>query len=63
MKNENLIYGIGALLVIGGAIMKILHLPYSEFGDKIYKIAFLGLFIYMTFQNNRLKKKIKELEN
>jgi len=62
MKNENLIYGIGAVLIIVGAIMKIFHLPYASFGDLIFKIAFGGIFIYMAIHNNRLKKKIKELE-
>lgn len=63
MKNKNWILKVGALLVIVGAAMKIFHLPYEEVGDVMYKVGFFGMFVYMIFQNDRLSKKVTELES
>ena len=60
MKYENIINGLGATLVIIGAIMKISHLAYGN------SIIFLGLIVSIVFQAwfvSQLKKKIKELES
>ena len=48
MKNENLIFGIGAVIILGAAAMKLFHLPYAEYGDVIYKASFIGLFFYLA---------------
>lgn len=62
MKHENLIYGISTVIILVCVTMKILHLPGAEIADLIYKIVFLGMFFFISFQNTQLKKRIKELE-
>jgi hypothetical protein len=62
MKNENLIFGIAAFLILAAATMKLLHLPYADFGELIYKLVFVGAFVYLALINKQLKKKLKKLE-
>jgi hypothetical protein len=59
MKNENLIYAIGAVLMLAGAAAKILHLPY---GNLLFTIAFVGVLLFQAWHVSILKKRIKELE-
>lgn len=35
MKYEKVIYGIGSLIIIGAAAMRILHLPYADYATVI----------------------------
>ena len=56
MKSENLIYGLGAALVIVGALMKILHLTY---GDQIFLLSLIGMTIFQSWHVTKLKKKLK----
>lgn len=60
MKYEKLIYGLGSILVIGGAVMKILHLPYA---NAILLFGFMGTSLFQTWHVTQLKKRIKELES
>ena len=60
MKSENLIYGLGAALVIVGALMKILHLTY---GNQIFLLSLIGMTIFQSWHVTKLKKTIKDLEN
>lgn len=62
MKHENILFGIGAVVILIGAAMKIFDLPYAVYGDIIYKFAFVGLFFYLALSNQKLKKRIKQLE-
>ncbi len=59
MKNDSLIYFTGAILVILGSMMKILHLPYANI---ILWIAWIGTAIFQSWHVTQLKKRIKELE-
>jgi hypothetical protein len=59
MKHEKLIYAIGSIIVIGAAIMKILHLPYAN-GIMIF--GFVGMSIYQSWLVTHLKRRIKKLE-
>lgn len=59
MKSENLIYGLGAALVIVGALMKILHLTY---GNQIFLLSLIGMTIFQSWHVTKLKKTIKDLE-
>lgn len=59
MKYENLIYGITTTLIIAGAMMKILHLPYAE---QILQFGVLSTLFYQAWYVTHLKKRIKELE-
>ena len=62
MKNENIIYAIcTAIVLIGGAI-KIFHLSSTGLGDIVFNIGFLGIIVLMGYQNNKLRKRNKELE-
>lgn len=60
MKNDNLIYSIGCILIIAGALMKILHLPYA---NSIFVIAFVGMSVFQSWHVTKLRKRIKELES
>ena len=60
MKNDSLIYSIGCILVIVGALLKILHLPYA---NSILVIAFVGMAVFQSWHVTELKKKIRELES
>jgi len=59
MKYEKLIYGLGSMVVIAGAIMKTLHLPYA---NAILFVGFMGTSFFQTWLVTQLKKRIKELE-
>ena len=59
MKSENLIYGLGAALVIVGTLMKILHLTY---GNQIFLLSLIGMTIFQSWHETKLKKTIKDLE-
>jgi len=63
MKNEGLLSEIVALLVIVGAFIKIFHLPYQEYGSTIYKTGFILSYIFLSIENYKLNKKIKEIKN
>ena len=60
MKHETLIYGLGTLIVIAGALMKILHLPYA---NMTLVFGLIGTIVFQTWHVSMLKKKIKELES
>jgi hypothetical protein len=60
MKYENLIYALGAILVIAGAVLKILHLP---LGNTILFSGFLATSLFQNWQVAKLKERIKELES
>lgn len=59
MKYEKLIYALGSLVVIAGAVMKILHLP---FANPILLFGFMGTSLFQTWHIKELKKRIKQLE-
>ncbi|WP_425391310.1 hypothetical protein [Ekhidna sp.] len=59
MKQENLIYTILTILVIAGAIMKMMHLNY---GNLIFSIALYAGIIFQGWLIKTLKKRVKELE-
>jgi len=60
MKNDNLIYSIGCILIIAGSLMKILHLPYA---NSIIVVAFVGMSVFQSWHVTQLKKRIRELES
>jgi hypothetical protein len=60
MKYENLFYALGSILLIAGAVMKILHLPSA---NAILILGFLATFLFQNWQVAKLKKRIKELES
>lgn len=60
MKYEKLIYGLTSILVIVGAVMQILHLPY---GNPILLFGLIGTSIIQWWHVTLLKKNIKELES
>ncbi len=60
MKTENIIYLLGAVLVLGGASLKFLHLPYAQVGDLVSRLTFIGVFFYLAVTNAQLKKKLKQ---
>ena len=62
MKYEKAIYGIGSLIIIGAAAMRILHLPYADYSTAITTWGMVGMFFFQSWQVTQLKKKIKELE-
>lgn len=60
MKYENLFYGLGSILVIVGAILKILHMSP---GNEIFLVGIIWTFLFQEWHVIQLKKRIKELEN
>ncbi len=56
----NLIYTLGAIVIITGAVMKILHLPYAQV---IVQSGILGTLFFQALYVMQLKKRIKELES
>ena len=58
MKYVKVISGLGAILVIVGAIMKILHLAY---GNTILLTGCIVTIIFQAWYVAHLEKKIKEL--
>ncbi len=59
MKNEKLFYAIGSTIVLGAAIMKILHIQHA---NSILIFSFLGLGVFQSWHIAQLKKRINELE-
>lgn len=59
MKYEKTIYAIGTLLIVAGAIMKILHLPS---GNPVLLFGFLVTSVFQTWHVAQLKRRIEELE-
>ncbi len=60
MKYEKIIYGLSAIVIIIGAMMKILHIPYSSL------VLLSGVMVSSVFQTwhiAELKKRIEELES
>lgn len=60
MEYGKWIYGLGTCLIITGAIMKILHLPYA---NVILQVGILGTLFFQTWYVTKLKERIKELES
>jgi hypothetical protein len=60
MKYENLIYGLGTTCIIGGSLLKILHLPYGNF---MIQFGVVVTLFYQAWHVIQLKKRIKELES
>ena len=54
MKIDSLIYAGGAIAVIVGAAMKILHLPYANL---ISYIGLVGVFLFMILKRDTAKKE------
>ncbi len=59
MKHENLMYAIGAVLMLMGAAAKILH---AQYGNLLFTVAFVWVFLFQAWHVSKLKKRIKELE-
>ncbi|MDZ4668845.1 MAG: hypothetical protein SGJ00_13335 [bacterium] len=59
MKYEKLIYGLGAVVVIAGAAMTVLHIPY---GNSIVLFGLLGTSAIKSWHIAQLKKRIIALE-
>ncbi len=51
---------MGCVLIIIGALFKILHLPYA---NAIFVFAVAGMSVFQSWYVARLKKRIKELES
>lgn len=60
MKKEDILLGLGTLIVMIGAIMKVMHLSY---GSLILSIGLFSLIIIQNWTVKQLKSRIKELEN
>ena len=60
MKKEDILLGLGTLIVLIGAIMKVMHLSY---GSLILSIGLFSLIIIQNWTVKQLKSRIKELEN
>ena len=63
MKSETLVYSIGCTIVIVSSVMKILHLPYSDYSNSMLMVAFVGMSFFQAWHVAQLKKRIKELES
>jgi hypothetical protein len=59
MKYEKVIYGLGTGMVIGGAILKIMHIPYA---NTLLMLGLIGMSIYQSWLIAQLKNKVTELE-
>jgi hypothetical protein len=60
MKYTNLIYAVCFLILVSGAVLKILHLPYGE------ELIFIGVTsggIFQAIHIELLKRRITELES
>ena len=60
MKKEDILLGLGTLIVLIGDIMKVMHLSY---GSLILSIGLFSLIIIQNWTVKQLKSRIKELEN
>lgn len=61
MKRDNFIYGIGTVIIVGCVIVIIGHLPGAEVASVLLKFTFIAEFFYMSLQNSKMRKRIKEL--
>ena len=59
MKNVKVYYAIGYTIVLGAAIMKILHI---QFANSILIFSFVGLGVFQSWHVSQLKKRMNELE-
>lgn len=59
MKYEKFIYGLGAGLVVGGAVLKIMHIPYA---NAILLFGLIGISVFQSWVITQLKSKVNELE-
>lgn len=59
MKYEKVIYGLGTCLVIGGAMLKIMHIPYANL---ILLSGLIGTSLFQYWMISQLKQKVNELE-
>ena len=59
MKYEKLIYSLGAVFVIIGSLLKILHLPYANI---FLYLGLIGSAFFQAWHVQVLKKRIAELE-
>ena len=55
MKNDKLIYSIGSVIIIIGALMKILHLPYA---NTVLISDFIVIFFSLTEPHANFDKRI-----
>jgi hypothetical protein len=62
MKYEKLVYAVGCLIVIVAALLKILHLPYSNYSNAMLMLTFGVMSAFQAWHVIQLKKKVKELE-
>ena len=62
MKEENLIYAIGALIIVGASIMKLNHSPGAEVAWTIAMFTVPGVIVYLALENMKMKKRLKETE-
>lgn len=59
MKYEKVIYGLGTCMVIGGAILKIMHIPYA---NTLLMLGLIGTSLFQSWLIAQLKSKVTELE-
>ncbi|WP_127123491.1 GldL-related protein [Chryseotalea sanaruensis] len=59
MKYEKIIYGLGTCLIVGGAILKVMHIPY---GNALLMMGFIGTSLFQSWLITQLKNKVNELE-
>ncbi|NBP67727.1 MAG: hypothetical protein EBU52_03190 [Cytophagia bacterium] len=59
MKDEKVIYGLGTCMVIGGAILKIMHIPYA---NTLLMSGLIGTSLFQSWLIAQLKSKVTELE-
>ena len=59
MKYEKIIYSIGTVLVIGTAVMTILH---TEHATTAFITVLVVMSLFQSWHVGRLKKRINELE-
>lgn len=59
MKYEKVIFGLGTCMVMGGAILKIMHLPYA---NTLLMSGLIGTSLFQSWLIIQLKSKVTELE-
>jgi hypothetical protein len=59
MKYEKVIYGLGTCMVVGGAILKIMHIPYA---NTLLMSGLIGTSLFQSWLIAQLKSKVTELE-
>lgn len=63
MKYEKMVYAFGTSIIILSSLIKILHLPFSNFSNSTLLVVGAGMFFFQAWYIAQLKKKIKELES